>query len=185
MPPQAPTPSRPPWPTSLCAAAAGRALSLLVQAQLDLLSTGRCRCAVLRPSVPLWAPLLSDTHPPGPVVASAEVLAAHWSPHEDGHRLVLAMALRLAASAPGLDPKEGSWSLRQWQGAPRGGCVAGECLEAGVKLKGVFLRQAGGDNPVSMRPLTLPCPVLWSHPLWSRVLNVGHTAPLPGAKCDH
>lgn len=31
-------------------------------------------CGVLSPSVPLWAPLLSDIHPPGPVVASAEVL---------------------------------------------------------------------------------------------------------------
>lgn len=66
-------------------------------------------------TVPLWAPLLSDTRPPGPVVGSAEVLADHCSPHKDGHGLVPAMALRPAASAPRLDPKEGSQSLRQWQ----------------------------------------------------------------------
>lgn len=133
--PSGPTPSRPPWTTSLRAAAA---LSPPVQAWLDLCSTGSAG-VVLSPSVPLWAPLLSDTPPPGPVVGLVEVLAAHWSPHEDGHRLVPAMALRLAASAPRLDPKENSRSLRQWQGATRGGCVAGECLEAGVKLEGVLL----------------------------------------------
>ena len=66
-------------------------------------------------TVPLWAPLLSETCPPGPVVGSAEVLANHCSPHKDGHGLVPAVALWLAASAPRLDPKEGSQSLRQWQ----------------------------------------------------------------------
>lgn len=139
FPPQAPTPRRPPGTTSLCAATAGRGLSLTLQAHLGPHSTGRCRCAVLSPSIPLWAPLLSDTHPPGPVAGSAEVLAAHCPPHEDGHGLVPAMALRLAASTPRLDPKEGSWSLRQWQGAPPGCYVAGECLEAGVKLERVLL----------------------------------------------